>query len=423
MLYISRFKKNINTVYYAAWIVIVLFYAYQYILRVSPGIMVVELRHTFKLTAQEFSSLGSIYLFSYSLLQIPLGFILDWIGVKRVIIVSILLCFVGTYLFAFASSVGMLQFSRSLIGLGSAPAFICALKLVHDHLSKKYAGLLMGVTLSIGTLGALLSGKFLVQVLEVSEWRNASLFCAILGFLILILAFFVIPKKQKNTKVEMTPFSHFKTNLIAILKRKEILIYSIIAISVYTPLCVLADLWGAAFLMEKFSISRANAVQLSLYLYGGLTFGSLLLPWLSVRWGVLKETIQLCAVGILLSLFALLFVETLSIFQLSFLLTLIGIFCGAEMICFSGAAQHSPLSCSGLTLGVVNTLNMLGGAVIQQIIGWYLDRQWKGEYYADGARFYSESELTIAFSLLIVVILACCLLSILLPKKEVDQAC
>ena len=86
-----KLQKKPARIYYLAWIAISLFYFYQYILRVSPGVMVVELRQTFKLTAEEFSSLGAIYLYAYSLLQIPLGFILDRMGIRRVIILSILI--------------------------------------------------------------------------------------------------------------------------------------------------------------------------------------------------------------------------------------------------------------------------------------------------------------------------------------------
>lgn len=413
-------KKSIS-IYFLAWISVALFYFYQYILRVSPGIMVVELRQVFKLTAQEFSSLGSIYLFSYSLLQVPLGFILDCIGVKRVILFSVLLCILGTCTFAFAHDVWMLQVGRFLIGLGSAPAFICALKLIHDHLPEKYSGLFMGITLSIGTFGALLSGKCLIGILDNHGWQNTLLLCATLGGFIFWLIFFIIPHTTKNTHKTPNTLSHFKEGITAIFKRKDILIYSIIAISVYTPLCVLADLWGTAFLMKKFSLPRALAAQLSLYLYGGLTIGSLLLPWLSVRFKILREVIQLCAIGLIVALSALLYVEGMSLWQVSALLCSIGLFCGAEMICFSGAAQLSPLSHSGLTLGVVNTLNMLGGAVIQQIIGWYLDKQWKGVYNVDGSRFYGSTELTIAFSLLIGIIFVCCLLTIFLSKNKISQ--
>ncbi|MBS0290180.1 MAG: MFS transporter [Proteobacteria bacterium] len=410
--------KNIIPVNYLAWLIITLFYFYQYILRVSPGIMVVELREIFKLTAQEFSSLGAIYLFSYSLLQIPLGFILDYFGARRVMMFSILTCIAGTCLFAYAQSVWMLQVGRFLIGLGSAPAFIGALKLVSDHLPKKYHGLFMGITLAIGTLGALLSGKFLVSILDMNGWQNTLLLCAGFGGVILLLTFVLIPKTRQSSPAILNSFSHFRLGIIEVFKQKEIIIYAIIAICVYTPLCVLADLWGTAFLMEKFSLSRANAAQLSLYLYGGLTLGSLVLPWLSLKMDRLKIVIQICIVGIMVSLSILLFANHLNTWQLAMILSLIGIFCGAEMICFAGAAQASPSAHSGLTLGVVNTLNMLGGALIQQIIGWYLDMQWKGQFTQEGARFYSATELSLAFSLLVLIIFICGLLSLKLAKKR-----
>ena len=415
-------NKNAIATYYVAWIAIAIFYFYQYILRISPGIMVVELRQVFKLTAEEFSSLGSIYLFSYSLLQIPLGFILDYVGVRRVIMMSIITCIAGTSLFALASDIWMLQLGRFLIGLGSAPAFICALKLVHDHLPAKYSGLLMGITLAIGTLGALLSGKFLVTILENTSWQDSLLLCAAFGGFIFFCVLACIPRDKKIIDVQDNQIlAHLRRGLVAVFKQKAIIIYSIIAVSVYTPLCVLADLWGTAFLMERFSLERATAAQLSLYLYGGLTLGSLMLPWLSMKWKLAKETIQICAIGMIVSLFILLYVNSISIWQLACLLTLIGLFCGAEMICFAGAAQHSPSSHSGLTLGVVNTLNMLGGALVQQLIGWYLDFQWKGSYGSNGERFYDSSELSAAFSLLMLIIFACWLLSFWLPRSDKAQ--
>lgn len=415
--------KKSHVIYYVAWSLVALFFFYQYILRVSPGIMVVELKQVFKLTAAEFSSLGSIYLFAYSLLQIPLGFILDRFGVRRVIMMAIAVCMMGTGLFALASSLWMLQLGRFLIGLGSAPAFISALKLVHDHLPLKYRGLLMGVTLATGTFGALLSGKFLVAVLDNQGWQNCLLLCAGMGGLLLLLVFAIIPRNLEKIENNETFLDHFKEGIVAVFRQRELLLYSIIAIGVYTPLCVLADLWGTAYLMEKCSLARGISAKLSLYLYGGLTLGSLIIPWLSVKWGILKETIQFCIIGLVLSMATLLYVESFSLWQLGFLLSLIGLFCGAEMICFAGALEHCPLSHSGLALGVVNTLNMLGGALVQQLIGWYLDFQWKGEYGADDARYYGISDLNSAFTLLIVIIIMCGLLTLLLsPVKQLQNA-
>ncbi len=412
--------KHTNVLYYVAWSLVALFFFYQYILRVSPGIMVVELRQVFKLTAAEFSSLGSIYLLSYSLLQIPLGFILDRIGVRRVIMMAITICMIGTAIFALAQSLWMLQLGRFLIGLGSAPAFISALKLVHDHLPEKQRGLLMGVTLAVGTLGALLSGKCLVALLDSKGWQNTLLLCAGLGGVLLLLIFVLIPRNLEK-KFQEKAANQFKEGIQAIFKQKTLLLYSMIAIGVYTPLCVLADLWGAAYLMEKFALPRATSAQLSLYLYGGLTVGSLLLPWFSVKYGMLKETIQVCVFGLVIAMALLLFTDTMAVWQLAVLLSFIGLLCGAEMICFAGALEYSPLAHSGLALGVINTLNMLGGGLVQQMIGWYLDFEWKGEYAIDGARYYGIADLNAAFTLLIAIIVACGVLTLLISPSSLLQ--
>lgn len=405
--------------YYLAWFAIAAFYLYQYILRVSPGIMIVELRDMFKLTAEEISSMGAIYLYAYSLVQIPLGFVLDRIGVRRVLIFSIFMCLFGSALFAYASSVGMLQLGRFWIGIGSAPAFICALKFISDYLPEKHHGFFMGATLSLGTVGALLSGKFLVLSLESVGWENTLLLCIALGVLILLPIMLCVPFSQmQESSTPEAMLSQLRNGFLSILQRKEILIYSILAISVYTPLCVLADLWGTLFLMERFSLPRADAAQMNLYMYGGLTIGSLLLPWLSLKWDRMRETILVCAIGIIIAVLTLLYVKELSSLQLTLLLTSIGFFCGAEMICFAGAAQSSVSTYSGLTLGVVNTLNMLGGALIQQLIGWTLDFHWTGTYSAEGARYYGQEELSSAFLILVFVMMGCTAMIFLLPKKS-----
>ena len=380
--------------------------------------MVVELRQNFQLTAEQFSSLGSIYLLAYSLLQIPLGFILDILGVRRVITIAILICISGTCLFALATDLWMLQLGRFLIGLGSAPAFICALKLVRDHLPQKYAGLLMGVTLSIGTIGAVISGKLLVILLEMTRWQNALYLSAGLGALLLIAVLTVVPKDVSKTPVHRMNWDQFRQGFKSVFQHREIVLYSLIAIGLFTPLCVLADLWGTALIMEKFTLGRAQAASLSMYLYGGLTLGSLILPWLSLKWRISKRVIQVCAIGLILCLCTLLYANGLMIWQLALLLTIIGILCGAEMICFAAATQDCASSYSGLALGVVNTLNMLGGGLVQQIIGWSLDWQWTGTYSLDGARYYGAHELALSFSLLIIIIASCCLLTLKLPNLK-----
>ena len=56
---------------YLNWILLSLFFAYQYVLRGIPGVFSNEIRQTFGLDASQFADLGACCMLVYSCLQIP----------------------------------------------------------------------------------------------------------------------------------------------------------------------------------------------------------------------------------------------------------------------------------------------------------------------------------------------------------------
>lgn len=416
-------QQKTNTILislYLAWAAAALFYFYQYILRVSPGVMVTDLRQEFKMTAEEFSSLGAFYLYAYSLVQIPLGVLIDRIGVRRMVLGSITLCVLGTFMLGTSEHLVAVQVSRILIGIGSGSAFMASLKIAADWLPAGKRGFLMGATLTLGTIGALTAGKPQVYFIESLGWRHTVLISACLGIVIFLIAFFALRLPKQDIQVKGHKELHtILADIIQILRNRPVMIYAILAIGVYTPLSVLADLWGTAFLMQKYNLARATAAQTSMMMYVGLSIGSLLLPWLCEKWDVLNQAIRVCGIMLFFAFSLILFGPSLSIPVLSSVLILLGIFCSAEMMCFTGAAHYTTRENSGLTLGVVNTLNMLGGAILQQGIGYALDTQWHNKLDDNGVRIYQTQEFVVALSLLLIVIACCCLISLKLkPQAE-----
>jgi MFS family permease len=392
---------------------------YQYILRVSPGVMVTDLRQEFKMTAEQFSSLGALYLYAYSLLQIPLGIAIDRIGVRRTVLMSMLLCIAGALSLGFAESLLSIQASRLLVGAGSACAFMAALKVAADWLPSGKRGFLMGATLTLGTIGALTAGRPQVWLIESLGWRTTVVISAAFGLLIFLLAFVTLhlPKDQKISIKR--PFNVIAKNIGQIIRNKQVMIYAVLAIGVYTPLSVLADLWGTAFLMQKYSLTRADAAQTSMMMYVGLSVGSLILPYVCEKWQVLDLAIKICSLLLLLSFALILFGPVFDIYSLSVVLVLLGIFCSAEMMCFTGAVHYTTQENSGMTIGVVNTLNMFGGALLQQGIGYILDTEWNGKFDIYGVRVYDTQDFVVALSLLLAVIAFCVLISLRLkPIKN-----
>jgi len=385
--------------------------------------MVDQLRYDFNIKAEEFATLGALYLVAYSLLQIPLGIIVDKIGVKKTVIGSILLCIFGSYLFASATEFWVAQVSRFIIGAGSAAAFMCSLKIIADHLPPGSRGLLMGATLTLGTIGAILSGKAIVFTLQYASWRNVVYNSVWLGCIIFIFALLLIKseKQDKSTKLNTHDIKEISKNIIDILCHRSIMIYAILAIGLYTPLVTLTDLWGTAFLKQKFSLSLEDAAHINLMMYLGLAFGSLILPWLCEKYNILNRAIFFCGLMILFLFSIVLYGPIFSNYTLTFLMISLGFFCGAEMICFTGALQFANKENSGEIIGVVNTLNMLGGAILQQSIGYSLDLQWDQTYDLLGMRHYNTEQFINALSILTGVIIFCCLISITLKSIKVKK--
>jgi len=414
-----------NTQYrnYFAWFSVSMFYFYQYLLRVSPGIMINELRLDFNMTAEQFSTLGSYYLYAYALVQIPLGILVDQIGVRRTISFGIILCILGAMMLSYSEVLWMAQLSRVLVGAGSGTAFLCAVKLASDLFVPGKRGMLMGGTLTIGLIGAMTAGASLIYFVNLVGWRETILYCSFVGLGSLLFVMVSVPKRDAEIKKNTPPFSFEKTVqcLLSILKNPMIILFAVLAIGVYTPISVLADLWGTDFLIKKYGFARADAAFISTTMYLGMGAGSLILPWICERLDILNKGIQLCTFGLLFMFAFVLFGPTLSPSIAVLCLFILGFFCGAEMMCFTGAALHTTPFNSGMTIGVVNTLNMLGGALLQQGIGKLLDFYWSGEMTETGIRSYSSEEYSFALSILLIVIAGCCLIALLLNRHTYSK--
>lgn len=411
--------KEKTTIAYLAWASIAIFYFYVYIMRVAPGVMIHEIRQEFGLTADAFATLGSFYLYAYSLLQIPLGILVDRIGVRKVILSSIFLCIGGTALFALTRTFVLVQISRVMIGAGSGAAFMCALKVIADRLPAGKRGFLMGLTLTLGTIGALAAGKPLAFLVDTVGWRTTVLFSSILGFLVFFVAFLFLPKRAPGrSTLEQETMQSIGSNILSVVKNGRVMLYAFLAIGLYTPLSALAELWGTAFLMQKFELPRGDAAHTTMMMFIGLAAGSIFMPWLCEKYHLLDRAIQVCCVGALCLFAFLLFGPVVNSNQLTLLMLLIGFFGGGEMMCFTGALSHTNPDNSGITIGVVNTANMLGGAFLQQFIGYSLDLEWKGLLDEHGIRIYNTQDFISALSIIVIIVFVCSIASLWLFKNK-----
>src|SRR5207248_3336209 len=95
----------------------------NYFDRVNLSVATTSLIKEFHFTNTDIGLLLSAYLWSYTLLQIPVGTILDRIGVKWIMRVGTVIWSIASFMTAIVSGFGLIILSRILLGIGEAPAF------------------------------------------------------------------------------------------------------------------------------------------------------------------------------------------------------------------------------------------------------------------------------------------------------------
>ena len=102
----------------------------NYLDRSATSMATKPIEGTFHLTAGQMGIVLSAFSWSYALLQIPVGALLDKIGVKWVIRLGMVLWSIACFVTAAATGQGLLLLGRVLLGIGEAPYFPAAVKSV-----------------------------------------------------------------------------------------------------------------------------------------------------------------------------------------------------------------------------------------------------------------------------------------------------
>jgi len=404
------FKKNEH---FILWGAIVLFYFYQYIIRILPNIIINDIVSDFQLNANQFATLGAFYLYAYSLVQIPVGLLADKYGVKKITLLSILMCILSSYMFVHTSNFYILQLSRILQGLGSACSFLCALKIVTDMFPSKKIGLFSGLTGSIGCIGAVFAGKPLAELIASCGIINSVYLASILGWISFSIVLMCL-LFSKDNKTKSLDINILKEGLKYGFTNKMVWIFGIVSIGIYSPVSVLADFWATGFFTTKFNITVPEAGFYITVLYIGMTVGNTLMPGLFSS--KIRQALIVLPTILVVLMSVIFYCETVPF--MTILVILIGFFTGIEILCFTGGMAYSTPTNSGIIIGILNTLNAIGAAFGQQVVGSLMDLKWNGQLNDLGVRIYSSEDYSFALSSLSAMIIIGIFLTIRYIKNQ-----
>ena len=173
------------------------------LLRSITATLTPVLTSDFDLSAGNLGLLAGGYFIGFSIMQIPLGFLLDKHGPKKIISSFLLIAVVGTISFALAKNFSGLLISRIFIGVGVSACMMGPLTGYRVWFAEKYQQRVNSWMLMFANLGFVSSTLPVQILLPIIGWRWIFGLISILILLSIFLILLFIPKwsqKEEDTQ-------------------------------------------------------------------------------------------------------------------------------------------------------------------------------------------------------------------------------
>ena len=410
-------KKRFHPLKWIIWFLAVLFYFFEYILRVFPSITVDQLMESFTITAGSLGILSAFYLYAYAPMQLPVGILMDRYGARRLLTFGAMICAIGSILFAFSYHIGLADISRLLMGAGSAFGFIGMIYISSHWFSGKTLALLIGLGNSLGMLGAVVGQGPLSYLTQPFGWREVSFALGIFGALLALAIFLVVRNEPKGISTKKTPNLNILKNIFLVCKNGQTWINIIISFSFYLTTAAFAALWAVPFLerVHQFSVHMAGFAASMIFM--GWIIGGPIIGHLSDKAGNRKYFLLICTALTFFALLPLIYMDGLSHSMIFILLFLIGVFSSAQLLNFSLAIELNNEKAKGMAVALTNFSIFVAGSIIQWLVGYLIEFHRQG-FVVDDLAVYTPENFRFALSCFPISCLVAFIFTLILKESK-----
>ena len=201
----------------------------------------------FDLMAADLGLLAGGYFLGFASMQIPLGYLLDRLGPKKIVSSFLLIAFIGTVSFALAQSFSGLLASRILIGIGSSACLMAPLTGYRVWLRENQQQRANSWMLMIASLGFLTSTLPIQLLLPSFGWRWMFGGISVLLLISIILMIVFIPKWD-HQKVESTENPIKSGSFVDVWKNKFFISVMPMGFFNYGGLMAIQTLWAGPWM-------------------------------------------------------------------------------------------------------------------------------------------------------------------------------
>lgn len=406
-----------------AWLVICiasLFFFYELVQMSMFNAISNQLMTAFNVTAQHLGWISSGYFYANILFMFPAGLILDRFSTRKVILGSMLICIVGTFLFSTATNIYIATFARFLTGIGGSFPLLSCMRLASRWIPYRRLALASGLIVTIGMLGGYAAQRPLAELAEIVYWRLALRIDAVLGLVIMGLILIIVRDQPFSSK-------HNHQNKPAALPLQETIklavsnlqnwLYGLYTSLMNLPVFLLGQTFGSLYLQQARGLTLDEAVTTTSMIFIGLIIGSPTLGYITDHVGKRKPTMLICAALATLNILAIMLIPNLSWFSLSLLFLTLGFITSAQVLSYPAIASCNPNTIVASALGFASILIMAGGAFGEPLAGLLLDLHWSQTMHGNIPQ-YSNHDFLLGFAMMPIAFLLSFVISLLSKDKR-----
>ncbi len=381
---------------------------------ISPPVVALEVMRDLSLDPDTTGLMFSATMLVYAIMQPISGFCSDRFGARACLVFATATLGIGFIFFSQAQGLFTGSLARAIIGLASGITLIPCLKLAGNWLGCQYFGLASSSVIALGALGISISGRPLAVLTADLGWRDSFLYIGIATLIWVLLILVVVrdnPKglplgqKEPTPQEEHSPPPPFLTVGRTILSMPSFWFFSFLYIGTDLIYCTISGLWLGPYLVEVYGLTKSvvgNMITMSAISY---FVGPPLLALWAGRWSYPKVIFTVVVINAALALFFVLSPNVPGEWVLYLLCFFAPI--GAQLtgLYLAMVRDLVPRSIGASAMGFLNGMPLLGGALMQQLVGLLLTVDENATTIPTFKELYGQAFFPIfAFTVLSVVL-------------------
>jgi MFS family permease len=349
----------------------------------SVAIALPEFREYFGIQDRHRGALLAAFFWSYALLQIVAGWIVDRFGVKKPFAAGFLIWSITSALTGFASSYGQLFSLRVLLGVGEAIAPTASMRWIRFHYPDTQRGTATGIWMLGTKLGPAVGPLIAAALISAYGWRQ--MFFLLGAGLLIWLVPWMKYASDEGRDVAGVPASPEEPAFIQVLTSPTVagVFVGTFCYMYFVYFCVT---WLPSYLVEQRNLSLTSTGFYSFFAFGGMAGATVAGGWIADRMvargaDAIRTRKLFTIAGLLIASTEVVGAFTTSVsvalFAAIFSLTGLG-FAGANKWALTQSAI--PPASVGRVLGIQNCAANLAGIAAPLLTGWL--KEASGSYSA-----------------------------------------